>query len=150
MSSIYWSSCQCFCGCSEGLGPFATPPRGHVVCGPCDDGECQQKEETQQPKPDPNLCACSHAKPRHYWTRRGSETVHLCRDCRECLGFERPDPELGFTVEEINKRWEYDRQSEINRTAAVHLEPLREALRIKSVNFMLDAVFAPGRRTGEQ
>jgi hypothetical protein len=110
---------------------------------------CQDEKERLQ-ELEAKACACGHQKERHYWTRRCSETVHLCRDCRVCLGFERPDPENGFTAEEINKRWEYDLQSEINRSAAVHLEPLREALRMKTVNFMFDAVFGPRHRTREQ
>jgi hypothetical protein len=110
---------------------------------------CQDEKERLQ-ELEAKACACGHQKERHYWTRRGRETVHLCRECRECLGFERPDPENGFTLEEINKRWAYERQTEINKRAAVHLEPLREALRIKTVNLMLDAVFAPGRRTVEK
>ena len=111
--------------------------------------ECQDERERLQ-EVETKACACGHQKERHYWTRRNGESVHLCRGCNTCLGFERPDPENGFTVEEINKRWEYDRQSEINRRAAVHLEPLREALRIKTVNFTFDAVFGPRRTTGEQ
>jgi hypothetical protein len=121
---------------------------GNYQCVP-DCWDCQEEKERLQ-ELEAKSCACGHQKERHYWTRRQGEYVHLCRDCRECLGFERPDPESGFTVEEINKRWEYERQTEINRRAAVHLEPLREALRIKTVNFMLDAVFAPGRRTVEK
>src|SRR5262245_21693658 len=104
--------------------------------------ECQEEKERLEGI-EANACACGDKKERHYWTRRNGEPVHLCRDCKECLGFERPDPETGFTVEEITKRWEYDRQSEINRRAAVHLEPLREALSIKTVNFMFDGVFGP-------
>ena len=109
---------------------------------------CQEEKERLR-ELEANACACGHRKERHYWTRRNGEPVHLCRDCNTCVGFERPDPENGFTVEEINKRWEYDRQSEINRRAAVHLEPLREALRLTTVNFMFDAVFGPRRHTGE-
>jgi len=108
---------------------------------------CQDERERQEL--EVKACACGHQKERHYWTKRGGETVHLCRDCRECLGFERPDPEMGFTVEEINKRWAYDR-AQANRLAVTHLEPLREALRLKTVNFMLDTVFGARRRVGEQ
>src|SRR5262245_17437154 len=121
------------------------------------DGHCEgapyrwlcQYERDRLQELEAKGCACGHQKERHYWTRRKGEPVHLCRDCTQCLGFERPDPENGFTVEEINKRWECDRQSEINRRAAVHLEPLREALRLTTVNFMFDAVFGPRRHTGE-
>jgi len=102
--------------------------------------ECQDEKERLQ-ELEGKACACGHRKERHYWTRRNGEPVHLCRDCTQCLGFERPDPENGFTVEEITKRWEYDRQEEINRSAAVHLEPLREALSMKTFNFMFDGVF---------
>jgi hypothetical protein len=144
----------------EILKQFATPEEKEAenerelhkdgYCAGAPDCWLCQDEKEQLQELEAKACACGHQKERHYWTRRGSETVHLCRDCRECLGFERPDPENGFTVEEINKRWEYDRLSEINRSAAVHLEPLREALRVKSVHFMLDAVFGPRRRMGEQ
>ena len=81
---------------------------------------CQDEKERLQ-ELEAKACACGHQKERHYWTRRGRETLPLCRDCRECLEFERPDPENGFTVEEINKRWEYERQTEINRRAALVL-----------------------------
>jgi hypothetical protein len=110
---------------------------------------CQEEKERLQ-ELEAKACACGHQKERHYWTKRNGEYVHLCRDCRECLGFERPDPDMGFTLEEIQSRWAYERQTEINKRAAVHLEPLREALRIKTVNFMLDAVFGPARRRSEQ
>jgi hypothetical protein len=111
---------------------------------------CEEEKERLQ-ELEAKACACGHQKERHYWTKRNGEYVHLCRECRECLGFEKPDPENGFTVEEIQSRWAYERRSrEANGLAAVHLEPLREALRIKTVNFMLDAVFAPGRRTVEK
>ncbi len=111
--------------------------------------ECQDEKERLQ-ELEAKACACGHQKERHYWTRKRGETVHLCRDCRECLGFERPDPENGFTVEEIQSRWAYERQTAINGLAAAHLEPLREALKIKTVNFMFDSVFGPRRTTGEQ
>ena len=111
--------------------------------------ECQDERERLQ-EVETKACACGHQKERHYWTRRNGEPVHLCRDCTQCLGFERPDAESGNTVEEINKRWEHDRQSKINRCAAVHLEPLREALGIKTVSFMFDGVFGPRLNTREQ
>src|SRR5262245_47835357 len=114
--------------------------------GLCNPDRClicldEATERRNRQELEAKACACGHPKERHYWTRKRGETVHLCRDCKECLGFERPDPENGFTVEEINKRWEYDRQNEINRRAAAHLEPLREALSIKTVNFMFDGDF---------
>src|SRR5262249_23252196 len=148
------------CNQFEVLKQFATPEEKEVeyerelhkdgyCAGAPDCWECQDEKERLQ-ELEAKACACGDQKERHYWTRRNGEPVHLCRDCDPCLGFERPDPENGFTVEEINKRWEHDRQSEINRSAAVHLEPLREALSINTVNFMFDAVFGPRRRTGEQ
>jgi hypothetical protein len=142
------------------LKQFATPEEKEAeddrelhndgYCAGAPDCWLCQDEKEQLEELEAKACACGHQKERHYWTKRKGEYVHLCRECRECLGFEKPDPESGFTVEEINKRWAYERQTEINKSAAVYLEPLREALRIKSVSFMLDAVFAPGRRTIEK
>jgi len=42
MSANYFSTCGCFCGCDAALGPSATPYYGHVVCRPCDEGECDE------------------------------------------------------------------------------------------------------------
>jgi len=123
--------------------------------GLCNPDRClvcldEAMERRNREELEAKTCACGHVKERHYWTRKRGETVQLCRDCRECLGFERPDPENGFTVAEIQSRWAYERQAEINARALEHLEPLREALKIKTVNFMFDSVFGPRRRTGEQ
>lgn len=84
-------------------------------------GPCQAKDD--------DACACSHGRLRHYWTKREREKVHLCRDCVKCQGYEKPNPEAGFTVEEINSRWAFDDKTRrINERASELLQPLNWAL----------------------
>src|SRR5215510_12721301 len=84
--------------------------------GLCNPDRClvcldEAMERRNREELEAKTCACGHVKERHYWTRKRGETVQLYRDCRECLGFERPDTESGFTVEESQSRWAYERQA---------------------------------------
>jgi len=36
--TIYWTSCDCECGCDVDFGPIGSRPRGRGICETCNEG----------------------------------------------------------------------------------------------------------------